>query len=54
MTEAEGEGEGRGGGRGDDTGSRRGKEVGVTSHLRSEAGSGLGGVRNANIRPVEL
>ena len=33
MTEAEEEGEGRGGGRGDDTGSRRGKEVGVTSRL---------------------
>ena len=39
MTEAEGEGEGRGGGRGDDTGSRRGKEVGVTSHLRSWFGA---------------
>ena len=30
MTEAEGEGEGRGGGRADDTGSRRGEEMGVT------------------------
>ena len=35
MTEAEEEGEGGGGGRGDGTGSRRGEEMGVTSHLSS-------------------
>ena len=39
MTEAEGEGEGRGGGRGDDTGSRRGEEMGVTSQLQRGEGA---------------
>ena len=49
MTEAGGEGEGGGGGRGDGTGSRRGEEMGVTSHLRSW----FGGIGGSVTRPLD-